>query len=280
MLVSNTAPSRLRTRLSRFLYNYNAPRNKGIDWVVDYQPVREIQALKLLVNTKEFIGWNICFLGHYELDTDLILYKFIKKGMCVIEAGAHIGSETVLLGALVGKEGRVYAFEPNPFMLKRLRLNIGLNDFDDRVVASAIVLGDANDAISFYVDNENEPNQGRASKYRHDAQTIEITAHQQRLDDWAHGNKIPRVDFIKIDVQGAEIDILHGATETIAMHRPLIFAEASETMQGNSKYSIEKMYRTLVSLGYAVQKVDIGGALTQLSEDTLTGGNWLAVPQR
>lgn len=280
LLFTKITPHRLHTRLCRWIYNYGSAQNKGIDWVIDYQPVREIPAVKLLISTKEFIGWNIFFLGYYELETDLVLSRFIKEGMYVVEAGAHIGSETVLLCELVGEKGKVYAFEPNPAMLKRLRLNVDLNDFAERVITSDVALGDTNNSISFFIDNEKESNQGRSSKYKYGLQTIEITARQQRLDDWGRENNIPRIDFIKMDVQGAEIDILHGAAETIARHKPIIFAEASSSMQGNSKYSIKEMFRVLVAFGYSVHRIGPNGTLQPMSEDSLVAGNWLATQQR
>lgn len=278
MVVSKIAPSKLRTRLCRLIYNYNSARNKGFDWIIDYQPLSGIRSLKLLVNTKEFISWNILFLNHYEQNTNLILQKKIKEGMYVVEAGSQIGSETVLLGALVGSTGKVFAFEPNPLTLKRLRLNIEINDFSDRIVSADIALGDTNQAISFFIDDEKEPNQGRASKYNYDARTIKITARQQKLDDWMREHNIPRIDFIKMDVQGAEIDVLHGAKKSIKQFKPLIFTEVSASMQNGSGHGIESMYRMLTSLGYTVHLIAPKGELQTISKDSMVGGNWLATP--
>jgi FkbM family methyltransferase len=278
LFFTKITPARLHRRLCRLIYNYNSAQNRGLDWAIDYCPTPETAGLKIFINTKEFVGWNILFLKHYEQNTNLILQQKITKGMCVVEAGAQIGSETLLLAALVGEAGKVYAFEPNPIVMKRLAVNVLLNDFSERVALSDIALGNENNSIPFFLKNEATPNQGLSSKYKFDQDVLEIQVRQQRLDDWAAANEIAKIDFLKMDVQGAEIDILEGGAASILRFKPLIFTEAEDSMQGNSSQSLSALHEKLTALGYQVFLILPDASLEKLSFGNLKGGNWLAVP--
>lgn len=276
-VLCKTIPVRFHTRLSRLIYNYNSKSNQGLDWVIQYQPVKEIPAQKIFINTKEFIGWNILFLKHYEQDTNLMLNEFIQENFHVVEAGAHIGSETLLIASKVGKLGKVYAFEPNPIVMKRLRVNILLNDWGDRVDIFDIALGEKEGEISFYIKSEETPNQGMSSKYQFDNNVIEIIAIQQTLDHWVATQKIPRVDFLKMDVQGAEMDILNGASETIERYKPTIFMEADDSIQSDSMHTVRDLYEKMTSSGYNLYQILPNGGLHQMTFPQLKSGNWLAI---
>jgi FkbM family methyltransferase len=276
--LSRIVPLRIRIHLCRFIYNYNNHKTLGLDWIIDYQPIKDLEKLKILINTKEFCGWNILFLGQYELDTNKVLHDTVKDGMYVVEAGAHIGTETLLLASLVGTKGKVFAFEPNPVVRKRLGINILVNDFSNIVNISEIALGQRPENVSFFIKNESVANQGLSSKYKYDDDVIEITVPQQRLDDWVFINKIPKIDFIKMDVQGSEIDILEGAKSTIQKYRPIILTEAEDSMQSASAWTIEDLFIKIVSLNYSVFLINTDGSLNLLSHSSIRNGNWLAIP--
>lgn len=277
LLLTNLTPSRLHTRLCRFIYPYNAQSIKGFDWIIDYRPLDGLERLKILINTKEFVGWNILFRRHYEQDTNLLLQRFIRPGMITVEAGAHIGSETLLMAAMVGAHGKVYAFEPNPVVKKRLDINIRFNRFEQRIISSGTALGESNGTVSFYVKEEHIPNQGLSSKYKFDEDVTQIEVTQQTLDDWFVSNGVERIDFLKMDVQGAEIDILKGGSEVITRFRPAIFAEAAPSTQSDSRQSLEDLYDILSVYGYRVYHIGKNGELQPITKSSLTIGNWLAI---
>jgi FkbM family methyltransferase len=268
----------LRLRICRFIYDYNAPKNKGMNWIIPYKPLSTLSNLNILINTKEFVGWNILFNRYYENETNLIIQEYIKEGDYVVEAGAQIGSETLLIANRVGKTGKTFAFEPNPLMMKRLQINTTLNDFKDRLALFEMALGEQDKDLSFYIKSEETSNQGMSSKYRFDNDLIEINVRQQTLDNWMATQKIPKLDFFKMDVQGAEMDILNGASHTMSTHRPLIFLEADDLILSDTPYSIADLFKKLIHLNYTVYSIQKNGRLRQSSLSNLQGGNWLAIP--
>jgi FkbM family methyltransferase len=162
-------------------------------------------------------------LGVY---TDFILKQYeystpeVKIAACegdvVIDAGGCWGDTALYFANTVGEHGKVYTFEFIPSNLEILGKNIALNPSLERIVD--IVdrpVWSESDKILFYIDN------GPGSKVTFDA-TGESRNHVSTLaiDDLVKTNEISRVDFIKMDIEGAELHALKGAEQTIRQYRP------------------------------------------------------------
>ncbi len=193
--VISSLPSRLRFRTAKKLYNYESDNINGIDLVAPLQN----DGLVCFINTKDIIGWKIFFFGEYEAGTNKILAKHIKKNDVVIEAGANLGSETLLLSRLVGDAGHVYAFEPNPYTFQRLSFNVSINDLKN-VTCSDIAVGEKDGEISFNIYPKGFCNPGMSSKYMETKNTRKITVAQKTIDSFVKENNIKKLDFIKMDI--------------------------------------------------------------------------------
>lgn len=91
-------PEKAQHRVAKKLYDYQSNNVQGIDMNVHYLH----ENVACLVNTKDLIGWNIFFFGAYEKNTNALLKQYVKHDDVVLEAGANIGSETILLSMLAG----------------------------------------------------------------------------------------------------------------------------------------------------------------------------------
>lgn len=262
-------PKRLRFRFYKLFYNYESSRYKGVQLIIPYI---ESLNLQFIVFTKYLIDWNVFFFGQYEKETNDLLFEYVKPGQVVIEAGANNGTETVLLSRLVGPGGKVFAFEPVEHVYKSLQLNLSINDCKN-VVAEQKALGESEGELYFNVLSQDYCNQGMASKYDEQSGDIKVLVKQTSIDLMLREHSFPSVDFIKMDIQGAEIELLKGAQHTIQKSRPVIFTEATEEF-----LSIETLYETLSVLGYSVYLIQVKGHLKLLSKNTLIEGNWLAKP--
>jgi FkbM family methyltransferase len=262
-------PKRLHFRFYKLFYNYESSRYKGVRLIIPYF---ESLNLQFIVFTKYLIDWNVFFFGQYEKETNDLLFEYIKPGQTVLEAGANNGTETVLLSRLVGSTGKVIAFEPVKHIYQTLQLNLSINHCTN-VLTEQMALGESDEQLYFNVLSEDFCNQGMASKYDEKSADAKVLVQQTSVDLWLNKNNIRNIDFIKMDIQGAEIELLKGAQYIIQKSKPIIFTEATEDF-----LSIKKLFDALSELGYAVYFIQPTSHLQRMSKDTLTEGNWLAKP--
>ncbi|MBC7554887.1 MAG: FkbM family methyltransferase [Taibaiella sp.] len=260
-------PERLKFRALKALYNYEADDIHGIDLVAPLQN----DGLVCFINTKDIIGWKIFFYGEYESSTNKIIKKYINPGDVVIEAGANLGSETLLLSRLVGDTGKVYGFEPNPFIFERLKMNLAINELKN-VDIHDIALGESNEIIYFNIYTKGFCNPGMSSKYISNKDTRKISVPQMTLDAFVAKHNVSKVDFIKMDIQGAEIDLFNGAAATISKFRPLIFTEADQYC-----LDMKVLHEKLTSSGYKVYLIKENENIFIPSPAEAVDGNWLGV---
>lgn len=260
-------PQRARLRVAKTMYDYESSAINGIDIVAPLQN----DGLVCFINTKDLIGWKIFLFGEYESGTNKALAKYIKKDDIVIEAGANLGSETLLISRMVGEKGHIYGFEPNPYTYNRLSFNVAINQLKNANVYD-LAIGEADKEISFNIYPKGFCNPGMSSKYVETSITEKITVKQMTLDSFVKANNVPRVDFIKMDIQGAEMDLLVGAASILAKYKPTIFTEALQEYN-----DVKELYKILDGYGYTVSLIEENGLVPMTNITEARDGNWLAV---
>jgi FkbM family methyltransferase len=194
---------------------------------------------------------NSYVLGEYEPSTIEILKKAIKEEYTCYDIGANTGYMSLVLSKLCGSTGKVYTFEPLP--QNQVFINDHLKENNIRnTVAFDIALSDKESILQFtdsgnYVANtyiSNSPIYGTSKK-------IEIKC--SYIDKLIDENKVAPPDFIKIDVEGAEYDVLKGATETIKKFTPTIFVATHNNHNPGVK---EKCLTLLESLNYNIKLIN------------------------
>lgn len=136
-----------------------------------------------------------------------------------------------------------------------------------------LALGDAERNISFYIYPLDHPNQGMGSKVLENAGLEKISVEQTTIDALYSKGELPRFDFLKMDVQGAELDILKGGKKAIAFYKPKIFLEAAENLS-----SLKIIYEFLEDIDYTAFLILKNERLEKVKPDKVTKGNWLAIP--
>lgn len=184
--------------------------------------------------------------------------KHVKPGSTVIDAGAHIGIHTVTLAKLVGRRGRVYAFEPQRKVYRELVFNLRLNNIEN-AVPLRYALGNTTGLIE--MDPPVAGNEG-GTPVGHGGDRVEL----RTLDSFGLKN----VSLIKIDVEHHEDFLLEGAQLTIARSRPVILVEIlggydHDNPAPDARKRIDATKARLESFGYKVQRI--------------YGPDYLAVPQ-
>lgn len=165
-------------------------------------------------------GRDILLHGVYSPFETKMLRSLIKPNMRAVDIGAHIGYFTVMMADLAGEGGRVFAFEPEPKNFELLSKNIALNRFSN-VSLHNLALGDKSGERELFTDNFNLGNPSFARKNIPRESTGEgIDVSVKTLDEILPAGE--QIDFIKIDVQGAEALALAGAKQTLGRVKAMI----------------------------------------------------------
>lgn len=150
--------------------------------------------------------------GTYEPEQTLLFEKHLKPGGTLFDVGAHAGYYTLVASGLLGPEGRVIAFEPEPGNLKHLRRHVELNDCANvTIIASAV--GEKEGTARF--EYGTGTGTGRVSC----AGALEVPLTTLDL----HRDKAAGACALKIDVEGGEAAVLRGGLALLKAEKPVIF---------------------------------------------------------
>lgn len=141
----------------------------------------------------------------------------VLEGDYVVDAGANVGLFSVVASAAVGKEGKVFAFEPLTEISNVLDMNMKRNNRTNVKIVNNL-LGEADKNVEFFYNFETNYN-GASKAIHHEGDTM-VILQQVTLDSFVKNNNIQKIDFIKADIEGAERDLLKGAEHTIKKFRP------------------------------------------------------------
>jgi FkbM family methyltransferase len=142
----------------------------------------------------------------------------VRAGDLVLDVGGHNGQYAVLFASLVSQSGKVITFEPDPNATATLRANLELNGFQDRVKIESLALFDENGEHVFFskgADSMSSLVRSGLGANAFEPGVIEYRVKTVRLDDLLKEQVLPAPAVIKIDTEGAEINILRGAQELL-----------------------------------------------------------------
>lgn len=177
-------------------------------------------------------------LGSYEPDQSSLIAKQLRPGSVMFDVGAAVGYYTLLASPLVGPEGRVVSFEPDAKNAAYLRKHVAINRLKN-VEVHQTAIGDRNGQAKFTCGTGT----GTGRLADSGAATVELC----KLDDFVRHSAKPT--HIKIDVEGAELQVLEGARNTLTTARPTLFLST----HGSTVHQLCCQY--LTELGYTVQRM-------------------------
>lgn len=180
--------------------------------------------------------------------TTALLMSLVKPGMKWMDVGANIGYYSLLLARLAGESGKGWAFEPRQDLASHLQLHLELNGFQQRVESMGIGLSDRNEVLRTGPDGSSVPVPYSNVIGSTKSNSIEI----RRLDDLPQVLNGPRIDFIKIDIDGHEPFFFRGARKFLALHRPIIAVRIADPKLFAAGESIETLMNELKVNHYCV----------------------------
>jgi len=205
------------------------------------------------------IGLNI-LRGQYEQDEIRFVRGLLKRGDCAIDVGGHIGFFTMQMADTVGPEGRVYAFEPLDANADLLERSIAENGYGDRVRFQRAAAGAASGTatLTFPVETLNsggayllrDGSAPLAGNRKKDVPVVALDSLDLRQP----------VRVIKMDVEGAEPQVLRGAARILKDDKPVILSELHPTqLERATGVTAEQFLAQITALGYRAHAVEQGG---------------------
>ncbi len=197
------------------LTGYGIGNNKIISNIFNYLKLNlksefvEIYGNKLFLDKNDSLCLSIN--GIYEEFETSIVKNEVHLGDIVIDIGANIGYYTLIFAKLVGEKGKVFAFEPDPTNFQLLKKNVEINGFKN-VVLEQKALSDTQGKMMLSLNNENTA--GHHLDFKHDDTINSIEVDVLSLDEY-FSNKNIDINFIKMDVEGAESNVIQGMTNIL-----------------------------------------------------------------
>jgi len=209
----------------------------------------EIEGNRIYLDKQDSLFLSI--RGYHEKTATRIAKEHIKEGDTVIDIGANIGYYTLLFAKWVGPSGKVYAFEPEPSNFQLLEKNVEANNYENITIFQKAV-SDKNDKLSFYISDESSA-ANQLFKPKKFSKIIEVDS--IKLDEFLPPDQ--KIDFIKIDIQGAEGTAIKGMNSLLE-HNPNTIIMQEWWPDAIKKYNMDsdEHLKILEKLGYSFYEID------------------------
>ena len=211
-----------------------------------------IQGHKMYLGPKDSLQLSIN--GIYEELETKIVKKEVKNGDIVLDIGANIGYYTLIFAKLVGSNGKIFAFEPEPFNYDLLQKNIKINNYEN-IITEQKAVGNENGVIKLYLSKiRTGMHRIYKSKYtNNEFVNVDIV----KLDDYFKDSKFfNKINFIKMDVEGSEFGVLKGLTRILENNNVKILAEFIPDSIKEFGFNPQDFISFLQSFGYKIYCTD------------------------
>ncbi len=193
---------------------------------------RPVSGVRVFLRPSQRIE-RLMWAGAYERKLVRLFKNVLKPGMTALDLGANIGYFSAIAAGVVGSSGGVHSFEPVPETFARLQRNV--ERFPWCHTYRLAVAGAAGNAAIYF----NEREAGWASLESGRDLSKSVTVHVTTLDDWALNRALFRLDFVKMDIEGGELNALKGALRVLRVFRPVIASELNAVCLGRRRQTPE-----------------------------------------
>jgi FkbM family methyltransferase len=225
LIPPNTSYSNTESRLcSRYGVNYHL-------YINDYQQ------------------WLLYFYS--TLDSSFDVLKYINRGDTVIDIGSNIGQTALTIARKLNNTGKIFAFEPFPSTFTLLKSNLDLNPFTNIFIENIGLGAQEVEAEMTIVCQTNSGGNSVNSKIIEEGSTIKIkmTTLDSYFKEWS---SIQPIHFIKLDVEGYEMNVLKGSLKILQQQKPKLFIEISDNLLRNQGSNAQELMIFLQNLHYTL----------------------------
>lgn len=237
---------------------------------------RSLGRYKLFLDTRDIAFASHLFLdGFWEMWLTQFMARTIKSGMVVVDVGAFYGYYTTLMSDFVGPEGKCIAIEPNPEAAAAVRESLSVNGFTGRTEVLEVALrGPGVKTMDLYVPRGLPMNARLLPGAQSDSggeakRAIPVMTLDQLMA------KYGKIDFLKIDAEGAEHDIIRGGDELLRKHKPRIILEFNQARLSKPRELLQELLMIYREIGV----LTFDSTIRQTSIDEIladkSGEDWL-----
>lgn len=257
-------PRRLLTRAIRWWCGLNPTQRRRMlvrnvlrRWCVD----EEIETFtpygfRMAASPRNYCSYGVYFFGELNRDMSTVVSTCVRPGFTAWDVGAERGWFTLLMARLVGPTGRVDAFEAFPGNFRLHQANVARNGFHwVRSNPVAVSRGDGrlwfippSSTVTHHISELDDCSGTGHLSREQTPEAIEVPTIS--LDSYAERTGLERLDFIKMDIEGAEVDALHGAERVLTRFRPAMTIEYNREALSRAGYSLEELDLLLDGFGY------------------------------
>lgn len=259
MALANTALWRIVQTIGRIFYNIFPPSlstNLACSKVGKYIASKFMPAtvaiyhcqydIKLKLMPNEAFESGVLHTGIINKFETELLIKYLKRDDIFVDVGTFVdGWHSILASKIVGDKGRVISFEPMPQHFDRFSENIRLNNCSN-ITAECLALSDTDGTATFHELGSNSsllPDDRMKT-------TLSVTVKTQTLDSYVKAHGIKKMDFLKIDVEGAEPFVIKGANDTIKSKVNYLLVEVIEQFLVKAGSSRNELIKTIEDYGF------------------------------
>lgn len=183
---------------------------------------------------------------NYEKEDSDMIFRLVKDSDTIFDIGGNLGWYSI--GLYKNKKNvTIHSFEPIPSTYKCLKENVKINEAN--IVINNFGLSDKKQECTFYFHKEGSGN-ASAAIMDEERENIKVQCMLDTLDNYFRDTNLERLDFIKCDVEGAELLAIKGGLETIKNHKPIIFAEMLRKWAAKFNYHPNEIIELFRSIGY------------------------------
>jgi FkbM family methyltransferase len=202
--------------------------------------------IRFELDVSDYMQWCVYF--GLAVEPRQALYSLVQPGQVVFDVGANVGEVLLNVARRLGNHGQVFGFEINPHTYKRCLHNLSLNEFKN---VRLFEQGFGAEKGSFLLGSPNARNSGE-DQILQDAGQIGIAVQITTMDDFVLEQGIERLDLVKIDVEGFEMNVLRGAEHTVKKLRPQFFIELDDKNLRQQQSSAKELVEWLEQRGYHI----------------------------
>ena len=206
---------------------------------------------EILVPLNDYIGRAAFYVGDFDRKISAVIRQIVRPGDQVLDIGANIGIVTLYLAKLVGPQGAVHSFEPNPKIASLLSRSVERNGMT-QVHVHPHALGAEESTLSLSIPGHNA-GQATLKKTRTNDTWNNIEVKVRTLSQLAEEIDVGNVRLLKMDVEGFELEVIRGASSWLSAHPPdaMIFETNEKYVAGE----VDPLLQLLIDQDYVLYSV-------------------------